>query len=421
MHLLREIQDINMIKSFRLSNFCSFADSNTVSFEVGKSAPQDNRFVDLPDGTRVTKILGAFGPNASGKTRLLMGLAFLRWFATSSFKKIKANARIPFDPFLFGDKESRTEFEIEFDIDSIGYKYIVVLNSAMVFGEELKKKEVGGRYRRLIKRVYVEDKKIYDVKIGNINLDYKSIKPLLRKNASILSSSQQLESTGLENVYKFFYNIRCNVDIVGRMKWHDMEMDAVIRRCVANNKIKEKIEEILKTVDLGLCGLRFKKTKVDEDIKNKFPDVFKDKDDEIVSVLGVHEICGDEYELEFDYESDGTKELFKLLGLMVPVLENGGVAVIDELDLCLHPHMVEHIYDLFCSPTKNPRHAQLIFSTHAVDVMKLMDKSQILLVEKDKDTLRSAIWRLDEMKGVRTDDNWTAKYLSGSYGAIPDI
>lgn len=411
-----------MIKSFRLKNFCSFADSNTVSFEVGKSAPRDNRFVDLPDGTRVTKILGAFGPNGSGKTRLLMGLAFLRWFATSSFKKIKATARIPFDPFLFSDNESRTEFEIEFDIDSVGYKYSVVLNNTMVFLEDLKRKGASGRYRNLINRVYAEDKKKYDIKIGNIiNIDNKSIKPLLRKNASILSSSQQLENTGLEHVFRFFYNIRCNVDIVGRMKWHAEEMASVVRRCVANAKVKEEIEETLKAVDLGLCGLRLKKTKVDEDIKNKFPDVFKDEDDEIVSVLGVHEVSGNEYELEFDYESDGTKELFKLLGLIVPVLQNGGVAVIDELDLCLHPHMVEHIYDLFSSPTKNPRHAQLIFTTHAVDVMKLMDKSQILLVEKDKDTLRSAIWRLDEMKGVRTDDNWTAKYLSGAYGAIPDI
>lgn len=410
-----------MIKSFRLKNFCSFADSNTVSFEVGKSAPRDNRFVDLPDGTRVTKILGAFGPNASGKTRLLMGLAFLRWFVTSSFKKIKANARIPFDPFLFGDNESQTEFEIEFDIDSVEYKYRVALTNMRVFFEELKGKKVGGYYRNLIKRIYVEDKEKYDIRIGSINLDRKSIKPLLRKNASILSSSQQLENTGLEHICRFFYNMRCNVDIVGRMKWHAEEMASVIRRCIADAKVKEKIEETLKAVDLGLCGLRLKKTKVDEDIKNKFPDVFKDEDDEIVSVLGVHEVSGNEYELEFDYESDGTKELFKLLGLIVPVLENGGVAVIDELDLCLHPHMVEHIYDLFRSPTRNPRHAQLIFTTHAVDVMKLMDKSQILLVEKDKDTLRSAIWRLDEMKGVRTDDNWTAKYLSGSYGAIPDI
>jgi hypothetical protein len=42
------------------------------------------------------------------------------------------------------------------------------------------------------------------------------------------------------------------------------------------------------------------------------------------------------------------------------------------------------------------------------------------LVEKDKNC-QSEAWRLDEVKGVRSDDNLYAKYMAGAYGAVPEL
>jgi hypothetical protein len=39
-------------------------------------------------------------------------------------------------------------------------------------------------------------------------------------------------------------------------------------------------------------------------------------------------------------------------------------------------------------------------------------------VEKDEHCA-SDLWRLDEMTGVRADDNLYAKYMAGAYGAVP--
>jgi uncharacterized protein len=52
--------------------------------------------------------------------------------------------------------------------------------------------------------------------------------------------------------------------------------------------------------------------------------------------------------------------------------------------------------------------------------MNLLDKTQIILVEKDEDCISHA-WRLDDMKGVRRDENWFAKYRAGAYRAIPNL
>lgn len=92
----------------------------------------------------------------------------------------------------------------------------------------------------------------------------------------------------------------------------------------------------------------------------------------------------------------------------------------DEFENDLHPHMLEPILDLFANPATNPKDAQLIFSTHAIEVLNLLEKSQIMLVEKDEERI-STTYRLDTVEGIRNDDNFYAKYMAGAYGAVPNL
>ena len=105
---------------------------------------------------------------------------------------------------------------------------------------------------------------------------------------------------------------------------------------------------------------------------------------------------------------------------ILPALQQGGLVVIDELEADLHPHMLTPILDLFFSPKTNPHNAQVIFTSHAIEVLSLLHKSQVVLVEKN-DQCQSDAWRLDTVKGVRVDDNLYAKYMAGAYGAIPQL
>jgi hypothetical protein len=82
--------------------------------------------------------------------------------------------------------------------------------------------------------------------------------------------------------------------------------------------------------------------------------------------------------------------------------------------------MLEPILDLFASPVTNPHGAQLLFTCHAVEVLNVVHKSQVTLVEKDEYNQSSA-WRLDSVEGIRSSDNFYAKYMAGAYGAVPNL
>lgn len=71
-------------------------------------------------------------------------------------------------------------------------------------------------------------------------------------------------------------------------------------------------------------------------------------------------------------------------------------------------------------PTLNKKGAQLILSSQNYSILSVLDKQQITLVEKNKKG-QTEVWRLDDIEGIRADDNFYTKYLAGAYGAIPRI
>ena len=82
--------------------------------------------------------------------------------------------------------------------------------------------------------------------------------------------------------------------------------------------------------------------------------------------------------------------------------------------------MVREIINLFSDKTLNKKNAQILFSTHIPLLLDDRNKTQIYLVEKNED-LATELYRLDEVEGVRNDDNFCNKYLMGAYGAVGNI
>jgi AAA15 family ATPase/GTPase len=106
---------------------------------------------------------------------------------------------------------------------------------------------------------------------------------------------------------------------------------------------------------------------------------------------------------------------------MFRALEQGLPFFVDEFDTMLHPLIVESLFKLFQSEKTNPRHAQLIVSSHAVYALtdKLFRRDQIRFCEKDR-TGASGFYSLVEYREhVRKDASFGKNYLQGKYGAIP--
>ncbi len=401
-----------MIHSFSCENFYSFQDEATVSFVVNDKAPKNDGYFNSPFGTRLSKIETVIGPNASGKTSLLRVLPFLKWLIVDSFNANPAMA-LPVKSFLLQKQaNSPTGLSVDFEIEKDVFSYTFKLNEEKILYEELKitnptKEKV--TQKTLFKREWDEKKKAYHFSGDKFQLP-KNFEEALRQNASVVSFGMRLNHEISLKIGQYWQKMETNVIEAG---WIGDSFPHSTRNLIdslsfysENKKLKEEAEKLLARFDLGFETFNITKEKKE----NGFS----------IDVEVIHLFNGQKCALPFHYESAGTKQLFILLKTILLVLSNGGIAVLDEFDVNLHPEMIMALYELFVSPETNPHNAQMIFSTHSHSILNEMDKYQIVLIEKN-DHGSSEAWRLDEVKGVRADDNYYAKYLAGAYGAIPKI
>ena len=404
-----------MIHSFSCKNFYSFSDLATVSFVVNEKAPDNHGYFLAPSGTRLSKVETAIGPNASGKTNLLKVLPFIKWLIADS-SNINPNASLPVKPFMFGGQKNKPiELSADFEIDGNIYTYSFILEEKKIILEELKVKNKTKQKmtsKKIFSREWNSKSEQYDFDDKNFDLP-KGFENSIRPNASIVSIAVRL---GHKESLKFFNDwkkVETNVIEAGWIGDHLLPnasqhlIEALDFYSESKNEIlKKEAEKLLSRFDLGLESFKIEKEKKE----NGFS----------MNVKVAHSFgCRTEY-LPMQYESSGTKQLFVLLKTILSVLANGGVAVLDEFDVNLHPEIVLSLYELFIYPETNPEKAQLFFSTHNHLVLNKLDKYQIILTEKN-DKGQSELWRLDDVSGVRADDNYYAKYIAGAYGAVPNL
>jgi AAA15 family ATPase/GTPase len=409
-----------MIHSFTFKNFCSFSEESAISFEDIRRGQetQSNMFADSLAGVRLSKITTVIGPNASGKTNALKALAFLSWFVRNSFVGLEGEKeKIPVDTFAFSEnKDKPSEFEIVFEHKGETYKYLLHLCRTHVIKEELYKKDKKtNHFNYLFKRIWNETTQKSEIS-QRINLKTEVVKEILRKNVSLVAASVAIKNDFLTDISAFWRKIISNVNRMGK-SWDtvSLEEQGLFQAAEEYNKNKNlfgKAIRFLKDIDLGLedIGIR----------EGEAQNATTGETKKIYLPYGIHLINGKKYQLPFAFESSGTKNMFVLLHFLLPAIEQGGIAIIDELEIDLHPHTLPRIIELFGNPVTNPKNTQLLFTTHSLEILSHLEKEQVILVEKNKEC-KSEMYRLDELKGIRRDDNIYAKYMAGAYGAVPNI
>lgn len=402
-----------MIHSFSCKNFYSFEDETEASFVVNDNAPRNNGYFLTPSGNRLSKVETVIGSNASGKTNLLKILPFLKWLIIDSFNT-KPEDPIVVQSFAFGEAKDRpTELSVTFEIDGKIYNYSFVLDKQKIISEELgltslvKEKKSS---KKLFARTWNEDKGHYDVDDANFQLP-KGFQNLLRKNASAIGTAARLNHEESQKIANYWQQIETNVVEAGWVGGHwgpnpQIRLMETFDFFNGNPDLKQWAEKVLSRFDLGLDGFSIEKKKLENGMS--------------MNVSAIHSHHGQKYPLALPYESSGTMQLFVLLKSISQALKTGSIAILDEFDVNLHPEMVMALFDLFIQPETNPKNAQLLMSTHSHMILNKVDKYQILLVEKDENGMSEA-WRLDEVSGIRADENYYAKYIAGAYGAVPKL
>jgi len=399
-----------MLHRYSFSNAYSFRERVEVDLTLDQREPSTDWWAHTATGERVAKVAAVLGANASGKTSLLNAMAFMHWFVTLSFSQIKPGDLLLFEPYAT-DRDQPSKFEVEFD-DITGeevkfWRYSVKLTKERVLEETLyvRRKRMG----LVFKRTWDAANNTYVVKdngFGTLPIDVVNARP----NASLLAIGAQY---GLPIAVRFMNtSFRTNLTETGKELSDNMQLGRAVDFFFTNPDHQTALNRLLKSWDLGLASVavvELSRPETDGQIKP------------VRMAVGMHTAKdATQFNLPFIRESRGTQAAFVLLSRLLPVLAEGGVAVIDEFESDLHPHMLAPILDLFANEQTNPHKAQLLFTCHSVEVLNLLPKSQVFLVEKDEHNESSA-WRLDQVRGIRSDDNYYGKYMAGAYGAVPNL
>ncbi len=393
-----------MLHSYAFSNFQSFRERTEIDFTQSKKVAFTDWMADAPTSERVSKLMAVIGPNASGKTALIKPAAFLAWFIGHSFQG-KPEAGIPLTQHFAATGEP-SEFEVTADFDGKLWRYVLRCTPERVLHEALYVKRE--RFGYVFVRDWEESSSSYSVKQQDFGMAAQEARKV-RPNASLISTAAQY---GVELAQKMASApVVTNVNILGRIQMDGQALNLAAKHFSEHALQRAHMERLLSSWDLGLSGVDLLEVPVNNP---------QEPNQKVWTPFGKHQIEDKAYTLPFVYESSGTQAAFVQLSRLLYTLEMGGLAIIDEFENDLHPHMLEPILGLFSNPATNPRQAQLLFTCHAIEVLNLVGKSQVMLVEKDQNC-ESTACRMDAVQGIRSDDNFYAKYMAGAYGAVPNF
>jgi AAA15 family ATPase/GTPase len=423
-----------MLVQFSVKNFKTFKDKTTFSLVASnydKSDLEDSNVFDLQNYShRLLKSAVIYGANASGKTKFIDALAFMRWFVINSSTKTQEGDEINVDSFKLNTETENapSEFEIIFIINECQYRYGFEADKNSIKSEwlfqkklTLKPKEVELFYRDGLE---IDFHKLFQ-KMKRVTKEGDDI---LRDNALILSLSNQFKAKEAKEILNYFRKIGF---LLGNEPDHYEKFS--LNEIFESTEIGFKIVESIKRFDIGISDINVKEIKSSDGLKgskelqDKIDEIIKkSKDTIIIETESIHKKYDNDYNFitnenfNFtDMESAGTQKLLAVLGPIYDSLENGNIVFIDELDSRLHPNIVSHLIKLFNSKKTNPNNAQLVFNTHNTNLLNenLFRRDQIWFTQKNRYG-EAKLFSLAEIK-VRKEDNFEEKYLDGQYGGVP--
>lgn len=432
-----------MIIGFKVKNFRSFDDLQHFSMLAGKVRNNENHIVEV-NKKKILKFSGIFGPNASGKSNLIIAMNIIK-------DLINSNARTLINNQYYrgknGDSDKISYFEYEIALNNKLYSYGFELN---FYRNELisewlidmtKNTEKIIFERNLIKKTFESDIKekneYFSTCLKEMNSNTANLFLSEMSRRLIMSNNNEVFFKDIINVYNFFVN---DMIIIRPSSHKLLAMDYVDK--------KDKVIKYLNMMDINITdiivenydinSIRARMSDIDysnfindfEMLSNKASansctlrignDLFLIKKDhnnvtQVKNLKFKHK--NSEYSFGPYEESDGTIRMLELLDIL---LTDNKVYLIDELDSSLHPLLVDGLLKLFLESDNSN---QLIITTHELKTLDfdLVRRDEIWFTEKMEEG-NTKVFSLEEFKDVaRFDRKIDKAYLEGRFGATPNI
>jgi len=430
-----------MLIEFKIKNFRSIKEDQVLSFlPSAKLKTRANPLINskLYKDLRLLRSCVIYGANNAGKSNILKAFKALKFLVDNSHRFNLGDKLEPNEAFHFDIKTQKEPTTLQIDFiapDDIRYNYLLSFDVDKIHKEELifYPNPEGNR----LKASKLFSRENNDFHFGPLFIGAsKNIESELLNNQLFLSKAVQNKVKQLNPVFKFFRNH------LGLSIFHDTDYDEILLRnlgeFIYNNKeeaITDLIEHFIINSDTGIVGIE---AVPEKDIpKIEFPPNFPEKEKEKLmeefikkfqyQILTQHRLYQDGKEiglttLSLKEQSTGTKKFFSMLRLVLVALKDGDVLIVDELDKSLHTEWTQLLINLFHDPDTNPNDAQLIFATHDTNLLnsELFSRDQLYLVEKNRFGA-SQLFPLSSYTGLRKNTPIEQWYLSGRFGAVPQI
>lgn len=418
-----------MLIQFSVQNYKTFKEQNTISLVASYDKELSHNKFSTKFDVEVLKSAVIYGANASGKTKFVEALAFMKYFVLNSAIYTQKGDSIPIEPFQLNTESIHepSRFEIIFSYKEVLYRYGYEVSRSEVVSEWL-------YYKPNVREVelFFRDRQTFTThknyfKQGKILIDKK----MVRNNALLISAAAQFNDKISIQVIEWFRNLKVLEGLESR-KYQGETMSMI------NGDAKKTVLKALEAADLGIEDLKLVEMGLEElpeSVKNEITtQMNKDREgkfkifSDVSTVRKVYdknkkEVSITNLSMESD-ESAGTQKYFALIGPILEALKNGNTLVIDELDSNLHPILMCNIISLFNSEVTNRNNAQLIFNTHDTSLISsernLFRRDQIWFVQKDLFG-EAKLYSLADFKTdtVRKEDDFEFKYLLGKFGGVP--
>lgn len=427
-----------MLIRFEVENFRSLREPAELSMvAVDDDRPIVRAQTDL--GASLVPAAGVFGPNASGKSNILAAMFWVSDAVRTSLREW--DEEIPVEPFLFGEaKDGDSSFVVEMTVAGIRFDYYLDIGRQSVSFEALYHYPAGRR-RRLFERegnrltlqrglgelsgtrALLTDRTLALSIMRRFDESHTSgfIRELLKMTplGKQFERAPRLLSLGHQSTLSLFDGAADGqADLFEG--FDDAELDKMFN-AEERSKVRGRAERrrnaltLLKMADLGISDVEVVKGPGAREGRVGARGARK-------NAQLIHEVSGERLAFDFTSESAGTREWFNLIGPVLTAIENGSVVLFDEIDSSLHPTLTAQLVKFFQDPSSNPNNAQLIFTAHDTNLLNRLNRDEIWLTEKDSEGA-TRFGALADYAGesVRRSRNIEAGYLSGRFGALPDV
>lgn len=419
-----------MLLELKVANFRSIAESQSFSMKPSVGAGQTHRTASFahPEALKVAAI---YGPNGAGKSNLILALAYLSNLLSWN-GRISSTDPLPHQPFVLDSELANqpTEIEVTFLRNDKAWRYGVSILPEGIHAEWLFARAFEARSQE---RRYFERRPDGSY-VGPILHKFRRLLlEMTNSNQLYLSKLDQNNCTEIEDAWVWLTRF---LRPVGEISNLPLSVSAANCKDPAS---KDSITSFLNSTAVSVADIdvtieeRSSYSKMSDDefeifIKGSKRPIVQIKQDSMqrYDVNFLHRMRdGDLAPIDLDEQSLGTINLFALAGPILQTLDHGYTLVVDELNQSFHPQALNHIVELFHSNEANPNGAQLIFTSHDVAIMDMLERDEIWFVEKGDDGSSEYYSASDfgptRQGGARRKQAFGKRYLEGRYGALPDV